>query len=82
MIEVTETLRWALVIITFATATPEAEPSYGAPTFHDSQAACEAAAQRFLSLVDVAEGQSIHHACIPRSALRADLAMEPSPAAH
>jgi hypothetical protein len=82
MIEVTEPLRWALVIISFATATPEAEPSYGVPTFHANHAACDAEGQRFLSVIDIAEGQQIRYACVPRSVLKPELAMEPAPAAN
>lgn len=76
MIETTQNLLWALVVFTTSlNGNGEQVITHAAPSFHATATACDDAGQRLMSVIDTAPGVTIAFACVPRSVLREDLAM-------
>ncbi len=70
MIDVSKSLRWALILFSISTGVDGKEVVSHAPaSFHESFATCHQEGERILSVIDVVEGVQVRFACIPRSAL-------------
>jgi hypothetical protein len=70
VIEVTETLRWALIIFTIGVGPEHQETmTFAAPSFYATYASCVIEGDRILSLAEPVEGTHVHFACVPRAAI-------------